>query len=325
VAIKRTHEREALIAEIKAKKFAEIEEQAKKKGAKTSVKDLGGFPTQTLDNPEVNALRNSYQSAFSHYLAGFVYEALGEPSLAAAGYRQATELKPSVPILEDGLSGLDQRVGGHSDQDTDVLFVIETGEVPGRHSSQFILPIPSNFDWIYVPVSFPVMAPRNLGMAPLELQVQGGVPLPVWAITDVDAMARRALRDDLPGIMLRAVVRSTVKGVAQSYARHQDKSALSVIAVTLGALLTESADERGWRTLPGLVSVARGRLPIGAHQVSLNTPNGTRTFTLQVFGRHMVVAVRLMAGNLFVLAPASAAPSGQALIPASTSPIWRSS
>ena len=26
----------------------------------------------TIDNPEVNALRNSYQSAFSHYLAGFV-------------------------------------------------------------------------------------------------------------------------------------------------------------------------------------------------------------------------------------------------------------
>lgn len=325
VAIKRTHERETLIAGIREKEVAEVEEQAKKKGAKTSFKDLGGYPTQTLDNPEVNALRNSYQSAFSHYLAGFVYEALGEPSLAAAGYRQAAELKPNVPIIEEGLAGLDRRAAAHSDQDTDVLFVIETGEVPGRQSSQFVLPIPSNFNWVFVPVSFPVMSPRNLGVAPLDLQVQGLDPLPVSVITDVDAMARRALKDEMPSIMLRSAVRSTIKGFAQSQARHQDKSGLSLLAVTLGALLTESADERGWRTLPGLVSVARGRLPRGEHQVSLNSPNGARTFTLQVFGRHMVVAVRLLAGNLFVLAPAIAVPSGQALSPVKASQKWRPS
>ncbi len=327
VAIKRSHEREALIAEIREKEIAEVEEQAKKKGAKTSLKDLGGYPTESLDNPEVNALRNSYQSAFSHYLAGFVYEALDEPSLAAAGYRQATELKPNVFILEEGLAGLDRRNTAHSGQDTDVLFVIETGTVPGRQSSQFVLPIPSDFDWILVPVSFPVMASRNLGVAPLELQVQGLDPLPVSAITDVDAMARRALKDEMPGIMLRSVVRSTVKGIAQNHARRQDKSALSLIAVTLAALLTESADERGWRTLPALVSVARARMPRGEHNVSLNTSNGARTFPLQVRGRHMVVAVRLMAGNLFVLAPGGPAEQLKTLSdsPAKSSPRWRSS
>ena len=311
VAIKRTHERETLIATVRGKEVADIQEQAKKKGAKTSLKDLGGYPTQTLDSPEINALRNSFQSAFSHYLAGFVYEALDEPSLAAAGYRQAAEIKPNVPILEEGLAGLDRRTAGHSEQDTDVLFVIETGEVPARQSAQLVLPIPSDFNWVYVPVSFPVLAPRNLGVAPMDLHVQGLEPLPVSAITDVDAMARRALKDEMPGIMLRAVVRSTIKGVAQSQARRQDRSGLGLLAVTLGALLTESADERGWRTLPALVSAARGRMPRGAHQVTLNTPNGARTFPLQVQGRHMVVAVRLLAGNLFVLAPGSSVPSAK--------------
>ncbi|MFN0316934.1 MAG: hypothetical protein ACKVQA_18090, partial [Burkholderiales bacterium] len=177
--------------------------------------------------------------------------------------------------------------------------------------------------WVYVPVSFPVLAPRNIGVTPLDLQVRGLDPLPLSAITDVDAMARRALKDEMPGIMLRAVVRSTLKGVAQAQARRQDKSGLSLLAVTLGALLTESADERGWRMLPGLVSVARGSLPRGAQQVSLNTPNGARTFPLQVQGRHMVVAVRLIAGNLFVLAPGSSVPAGQALSRVRNK--WRSS
>ena len=85
VAIKQTHELEAVFAEARSKQVAVVEEDAKKRGARTSFRELNGYPVQTIDTPEVNALRNSYQSALSHYLAGFVYEALREPSLAAPG------------------------------------------------------------------------------------------------------------------------------------------------------------------------------------------------------------------------------------------------
>lgn len=303
VAIKRTHEREALIAELRAKEFESVEEQAKKKGAKTSYKELGGYPTESLDNAAVNALRNSYQSAFSHYLAGFVYEALDEPSLAAAGYRQATELRPGIPILEAGLAGLDARGSGPGADETDVLFVIETGSVSGRRSEQFVLPILANWNWIYVPMSFPVMEQRHPGMVPLDVQVRGTDPLPVHTVTDLDAMARRALKDEMPSIMLRSVFRATVKGIAQAKAQHDDKYGLGLLAVTLAAFLTESADERGWRTLPNQISVARGRLPQGEQSVSLNTPSGARTFPLKVAGRHMVVSIRILADSMYVLAP----------------------
>ena len=63
----------------------------------------------------MNALKNSYQSALAHYLAGFIYEALGEPSLAAPGYRLANELQPGKPALEEALRGLDSRVRAPSD------------------------------------------------------------------------------------------------------------------------------------------------------------------------------------------------------------------
>ena len=143
VDIKRTHEREAVIAEIRRKELQKTEEEAGKRGMKTSFKELNGYPVQTIDNPEINALRNSYESAFSHYLAGFVYEALGEPSLAAAGYRRAIELQPNRPQLEDALAGLDSRVDARDDGFTDVLFVIESGTAPARQSRQFNLPFPT--------------------------------------------------------------------------------------------------------------------------------------------------------------------------------------
>ena len=115
VAIKQTHELEAEIAEARSRQLAAVEEEAKKRGARSSFKELNGYPIQTIDNPAVNALRNSYQSALSHYLAGFIYEALGEPSLAAPGYRLANELQPGQPLLEEALSGLDARVAAPDD------------------------------------------------------------------------------------------------------------------------------------------------------------------------------------------------------------------
>src|SRR5712671_2277251 len=110
VAIKQTHELEAVIAELRSKEIAKVEEEARERGARTSFKELNGYPVETIDNPEVNALKNSYQSGLSHYLAGFIYESLGEPSLAAAGYRLANELQPNQPLLEEALRGLDQRL-----------------------------------------------------------------------------------------------------------------------------------------------------------------------------------------------------------------------
>jgi tetratricopeptide (TPR) repeat protein len=119
VAIKQAHEIEAQIAELRARQYAEVEESARKRGARTSFKELNGYPIETLDNPEVNALRNAYQSALSHYLAGFIYEALGEPSLAAPGYRLANELQPGQPLLEEA-RGPDERVVAPDDGMTDV-------------------------------------------------------------------------------------------------------------------------------------------------------------------------------------------------------------
>jgi hypothetical protein len=55
-----------------------------------------------------------------------VYEALNEPGLAAPGYRKAIELRPDLPVLEDGLKGLDQRTSFRRQKGvTDVLFVVK--------------------------------------------------------------------------------------------------------------------------------------------------------------------------------------------------------
>jgi hypothetical protein len=74
--IKRTHEREATIAELRSKDYADAEEEAKKNGANVQSKELNGYPTESLNDPAVKALKNGYQNALGHYLSAFAYEAL---------------------------------------------------------------------------------------------------------------------------------------------------------------------------------------------------------------------------------------------------------
>jgi len=306
VDIKRTHEREAVIAELRKKELQKTQEEANKRGAKTSFRELNGYPVQTIDNAEVNALKNSYESAFSHYLAGFVYEALGEPSLAAAGYRQAIELQPNRPHLDEALAGLDARVEARSDGYTDVLFVIESGTAPARQSRQFSLPFPYRDRLLFVSVSFPVIAPAQPSFMPEQLQIRGEPPLSTTVITDIDLMARKALQEEMPGIVLRGIIRSSSKAIAQYQASKNDQNGLGTLAgfaIAIGSMVTESADERTWRTLPARIAIARARIPSGEHTMGFGATPGGQDIRFSVSGRYAVVGLRLLGGATFAVVP----------------------
>ncbi len=306
VAIKQTHELEAQIALERAKQLAEVEAEARKRGARTSFKELNGYPVETIDNAEVNALRNGYQSALSHYLAGFVYEALNEGSLAAPGYRLANELQPGKPALEEALRGLDARLSGSNDGMTEVLFIVSAGTAPAMRAQQFRLPVPVNERMIVIPFSFPLLQASPFQDEAMALTVGGAQRLPLTRITSIDLMARRSLQDDMPGIMLRATVRATTAALLQYQAQqHSDKQAGAAAAIGAFALASflQTADDRTWRTLPGDVSIARVRLPPGVHEVSLLTHAGEQTARVEIAGRYAVIDFRLLSGRLYVNAP----------------------
>ena len=307
VAIKQTHELEASIEQSRAKALAEVQAEAKKRGAVASFKELNGYPIETTDNPEVNALKNGYQSALSHYLAGFVYESLGEPSLAAPGYRLANELQPNRPALEEALRGLDQRVRAVPDGMVDVLFIVSSGAAPALRSQQFRLPVFVNGASVLVGYSFPLMLPSLFDDMPSGLLIGGAQQVALTPLTSIDLMARRSLKDDMPGIMLRATVRATTSAMLQYQAQHNrgsDAAAAAAIAAFAATALLQTADDRTWRSLPAQVSIARVRLPPGVHDVTLQSAlSGEQRVRISVSGRYAVIDFRVLARQLFVQAP----------------------
>ena len=307
VAIKQTHELEATIEQSRARALQDVQVEAKKRGATTSFKELNGYPVETIDNPEVNGLKNGYQSALSHYLAGFIYESLDEPSLAAPGYRLANELQPNKPAIEEALRGLDQRVRAASDGMVDVLFIVSSGAAPALRSQQFRLPVFVNGATVLVAYSFPLMMPSLFDDMPTGLVIGGAQQVALTPLTSIDLMARRSLKDEMPGIMLRATIRATTSAMLQYQAQHNrssDAAAAAAIAAFAATALLQTADDRTWRSLPAQVSIARVRLPPGVHDVTLQSAfSGEQRVRINVSGRYAVIDFRVLARKLFVHAP----------------------
>ncbi len=294
--IKKTHEREAIIAEINAKDTEALEQESKEKGITTTFKDLNGYPVETLNSAEVTTLKNGYQSAFSHYLAGFVYEALNEQGLASPGYRQAIELQPNIKILEDGLATLEARPSLRKPTETDVLFVVESGVAPAL--SSITIPVPvivSNLG--VIPISFPVLhSDPSHTLQPGTLGIDGKNTLPLAAVTSLDTMSKRALRDDMPGIIVRGIVRAAAKTMSQKALMDQGGGvALAGIALNIANVITESADERTWRTLPATISIGRVTLPSGKHDITI----GSGKQSIDIQGSHALVVTRLLSNQTY--------------------------
>jgi len=292
--IKKTHEREAVIAELRDKQYLKGEQEAEQQGASTEFKDLKGYPVASLDDPEVVSLKNSYQSAFSHYLSGFVYEALGEKGLAAPGYRTAAELRPKTPLLEQALLNLDgkQAKAGESD----VLIVVQSGLAPARDSMRIPLPLTIDGNLVITTLSFPVIREDNSTARFGEVYLNDQA-VSLTSLNNTSAMSRRALRDDMPEIILRTSVRAVSRTLAQKKLNEVDP--LAALIVGIAAAVVEGADTRTWRTLPNQTQVARVHLAQGEHRLSLPAILGSGTLKVKIDQPYQVISLRVLGHQVF--------------------------
>lgn len=303
--IKKTHERETLIARERERQYEEVEEQAKAQGVHVHYKDLQGYPVTTLDAPSVIELKNGYQSAFSHYLAGFTYEALGERALAAPGYRQAIELRPNQPFLEQALRNLGKPAA--KADESDVLIVVQSGLAPARASVTVPIPVRLNENLVIVaPISFPVMVPDAVTPAFDHILIDGR-KRSLSAVNSVTDMATRTLRDDMPAIISAAMFRANMAAISQAHKNEQDPAKASLVVTEKDPF--EEADTRTWRTLPDKTLVARLRLKKGNHTIKVPNASLTPPITVRIDHDHQVINLRAFGSLALIIGSAYVQPT----------------
>jgi hypothetical protein len=303
--IKKTHEREGLIARQRELQYEAAEAEAKSQGITLRYKDLQGYPVAILDAPQVLELKNGYQSAFSHYLAGFTYEALGERDLAAPGYRQAIELRPDMPFLQNALRNLDKRAA--KADESDVLIIVQSGLAPARSSVQVPIPVRLNENLVIVaPISFPVMIPDAVTPTFNHLKVDGRKQ-PLTVINSVTDMAMRTLRDDMPEIISRAMFRANMAAIGQAQENERNPVKASLVVTNKDPF--EEADTRTWRALPDKTLVTRLRLKKGLHTVDVPIYPPGYPLTLRVDQDHQILNLRVFRDQTYYVGSAFVAPA----------------
>ncbi len=322
VEAKKMAEREKLIERLNEKRVEAIAEKAgSTRGTTTKIENINGYPVYTLNDYEVTQLKNSYQSAAAHYVAAFVYEAQKEVGLAAPGYRLAIELRPDVPMLREGLEKFEKNISKKSrvkspDKSTDTLFIIETGFLPRIESFKINQIFNFSTGPKIVTLTFPVIHPSTENFKP-SLKVDDAMLEPAL-VTNIDAMARRNLKDDMPGYVLRATSRAIASLVAQHAASHAAANAsrdkhgnpnplagmLAGIVTGLALQTINVADVRYWSTLPAHIYLARTTIPNGSHAITFGTPVGTRSQSITFKGGYAVVYLRTLRNGASLLTSA---------------------
>ena len=256
----------------------------------------------SINSPQVVALQNGYQNAFSHYLAGFAFQALGENSLSRPGYINALKLNPNNQMIQQSITNLDKG-GAQKPKTTDLLLVSELGNAPQFKSVTIHVPLLNtnannkNTCVTNVTIAFPALVPDKLDTNLNVVQIDGNSIVPTL-FTDFNLMAARYVHDDLPNIFIRNIARAARDVVTQQVACNNGGSLLNLATVLTEAVLNQ-ADERTWVMLPSKIYATRISLPMGKHVLTVYTPLGPQTLTVNLNQPYQVITYRQIGNQVY--------------------------
>lgn len=228
-------------------------------------------------------VKNSFQNAYTFYLSAVVHELLGEPNDAYIDYKKALEIAPTNPVIRRDVARLALDLDMTDDIEvfkkrfpepfragktsragrSEAIVLFEDGIIPGKTAVAFPIPIPIKSAPGLTMIAIPIYKASVTPVYPLAVS-QGGKPLGrTETICAIDALAVKAYRESIVPMIIRQIVRASIKGAASSLASKKG-GALAGAAVGIYNVLTEVADTRSWRSLPQNAQVLRAYVSPGS-------------------------------------------------------------
>ena len=268
----------------------------------TSINQIQGYPVDTFNTKEVLELKNSYLNAGTYYLAGFVSEAMGSATsgVTEPNYQNAININPN-PFFKQALNNAAKKVKPGANQ-SDTLIIVDTGFLSDVYSFKTTVPFvtksgPKAVTWV-------VPAIRNNAVIfnPQKVDVNGKA-LPLTQVSNVEAMSRRELKDQMPAYIAKAVASSIIQITAQELAskaidrkvKDQTSNLFAKLATSavINAIAAGDVDTRMWKSLPSGVYMARVTLPQGKGTIMIPTPAGPRQVSILLNSPYEVVKLRV--------------------------------
>jgi uncharacterized protein len=292
VEIRRANQYQTEAADAHNAEIAKAEEDARSNNISANPDD---FAAQFAAMDTITGkVKNSFQNAYTFYLSGLIYEALGEDNNAYIDYKKAVEIYPDNQWLQNDVLRLAKRLAMREDYDryrkqfgreaqsaapgTGTIAVLyEEGFVAAK--DQLMLPLPTIHGW--VSVAFPIY--NSPWQVPEGLSVSAGDSTlgATESIVNVHALAVKSLKEHLPAMLVRQTLRAGAKYAMQKEANDRG-GALAGITTQIYNIVSEQADRRSWLTLPRDAQILRSALPSGEHMLTLSAGVQQQTTSVTV-------------------------------------------
>ncbi len=248
-----------------------------------------------MDNT-IGDIKNGFQNAYTFYLSALLYEAAGQSNDAYIDYKKALEIYPDNSYLQQdvwrlanslymsdditllkaslpqAITNKNEHANNHKNRGQ-VTFIVENGIIAAKKEISISLPIFTSHDNIrFYSVALPSYQNNLKRYSPLRLSYQNK-SYQSEEIVRLQSLAAKQLKDQLPLIVTRQVVRLVAKEEIRQQLERQSGQ-LGNIFANIYNIATEKADTRSWSTLPDSIHILQLNLPAGEHQLRLNI-NGT--------------------------------------------------
>ncbi|MBK8675049.1 MAG: hypothetical protein IPN27_01260 [Cellvibrionales bacterium] len=242
--------------------------------------------------------KSSFSSAYAHYLSGVLMESTGKPAdrdFALTSYKLAYEIHPESTLIASDIARLSEPTASETNsrkktrktQDEDVVDTANAGNLVVLYEDNFVaqrtgitIPIPTPQGGA-VAVAFPMYTAASIPRVN-NLRVTGsGVALQTTELTNVSALAAKSLKEEVPAMIVRAVIRVTAKYALQ-YQAEKELGGAGALVAGLYNVLSEQADLRTWLTLPNSCQVARTTVASGKQTLTLQSGSLTTTATVDI-------------------------------------------
>jgi len=295
-------------------------------GARVEAKRFQVMQNYLMDTDPAHA-----HGVIGSYLAGFVYEQLGEESVALRYYDEVLDQGSFETLVEpvrrlaarSSYRGenvgklLDGAVEGPSSTGGEILVVMGIGRVPYKVPER--MPIGAAVGIVAADVTgdldvlersafkvlvYPDLVPSVATDREVGVTIDA-LPIASEQVTDIGAELRREYDELKPKILAAAVTRMIARAAAAEAARAVGREAGGQAGQVLGVLASFAAegllvaadkpDTRSWTLLPDRILVSRKRLAAGRHEVEVRLgPSGgpSRRFDVDLAdGGYAIVVV----------------------------------
>ncbi len=237
-------------------------------------------------------VKNSFQNAYTFYISGLLYEASRNENDAYIDYKKALEIFPDNPYLQKDVLRLAKKLAMTDDLARfETSFKVKPGK-PEANQGEIVVLYEHDFAPVKQEVkvgvatigglhhiAFPIYKDIWRDSIPLSVSVAGNTVGTTSPIVYVQALAAKALREELPLMMVRQVLRVVAKKKMADEAG--DKfGGLAGLGTMIFNAVSENADLRSWLTLPNDAQIMRGYVAEGEQELQLT--NGTAQGAVKV-------------------------------------------